>query len=82
MFICWNLFIIDMNKDDINARAYNYYTIIEEDGYNAIDVSLWINYITWSNVLTGKKAHEKTCIRQLKRGHANLSDDFKKQLIK
>lgn len=62
---------------EIEARAYNYFELIESG--NIIDSSLWVNYIQWSNQLTGKSVKVRKCIRRLKQAHANLSDYFNKK---
>ena len=60
---------------DIELKAYNYFTLIEDS--KMIDSSLWVQYIQYSNNLTGKSVKVRKCVRRLKQAHNNLSDYFK-----
>ena len=60
------------------AIAYNYYTIIEENGLNGLALDLWLKYIDLSNSLTGHKTPRKArCKTRLRQAHLRLSDYFK-----
>lgn len=61
---------------EIEARAFNYFTSIEENGLNGLDSSLWVTYIQLGNQLHNKNVKVKKCARRLKQNHTYLSDYF------
>lgn len=75
-----------MDKFNIEAKAFNYYNVIEgckKEGKkteNCLSPELWVKYIQMSNDLTSNRVIVKKCVRCLIRAHGFLSDYFKEKL--
>jgi hypothetical protein len=60
-----------MNEQEV--KAYNYFYIVEHN-FNDLSNTLWVDYITTVNNVTGSTVKVRKCVRRLKQAHAQMSN--------
>ena len=75
MFRLRNIFMSNLETE---AKAFNYYTLIEENGVAGLHPDLYYEYLSLLQQLTGKVIpYRKGCSNRIKKAQHFFSDYFK-----